>query len=253
MGVRPCIRNYFIWSWRSLRHSLRPSAAAAENKVDLKVGDTAPGLTLKPLNGEATKLKIVSLEDYVGPEQVEAKKALLVAYNGAPTGPSKDSMAFFKALYNEYKSKGLFVIVVDAPHDDPENKSAAAAAAFDFPVLLDRFGVVRERYDVGSKTSAVFLIDENQKLAKVDPAFSDANFADLHRAIKQLLGIDESEAVPAPLQPFMTPAPVATETEPADAAPDTAQGKKKHGRAKKSVAAAPADKGAKRASHKSTP
>jgi peroxiredoxin len=240
-------------------------ASATAHADKLEVGDTAPAFTLKPLNGEAAKVKIVSLEDYVGPERSEKKKAVLVAFTSSACEPCKRDLSFFKTLNDEYKSKDFFVLVVDTDKDDEGSAkvtATATTAGANFPLLGDRFGVVSSRYKV-AKAPVAYLIDENQKVAKAAVSYDDTAYPDLLNAIKQVLGVAEAEPVPATLQPFMKPvakpAPSVIsinstpDAEPEPAATDD-KGKKKRVRSKKAVqAAAPAaddSKGPKRVGHK---
>ncbi len=239
-------------------------ASATAHADKLEVGDTAPAFTLKPLNGEAAKVKIVSLEDYVGPDRSEKKKAVLVAFTSSACEPCKRDLSFFKTLNDEYKSKDFFVLVVDTDKDDEGSAkvtATATSAGADFPLLGDRFGVVSSRYKV-VKAPVAYLIDENQKVAKAAVSYDDTAYPDLLNAIKQVLGVAEAEPVPATLQPFMkpvakpSPAVISINSTPEgepEAAPADDKVKKKRGvRAKKPVqAAAPDDqKGPKRIGHK---
>ena len=102
--------------------------AAAQTKEHFDVGEEAPSFTLRPLNADTAKGKVVSLENYVGPEKIEKKKAVLVAFTNAACEPCKRDLSFFTALSNEYKAKDFIVLLVDTDHDDEGLKKVAELA-----------------------------------------------------------------------------------------------------------------------------
>lgn len=269
-SVRP-LRASLFFAAISAATVLSARAACAQTKDHFDVGEDAPSFTLRPLNADAAKAKVVSLENYVGPEKIEKKKAVLVAFTSSTCEACKRDLGFFTALSNEYKSKDFLVLLVDIDHDDDGLKKIAdSAAGADFPVLGDRYNIVTKRYLV-NKLPVAYLIDENQKVAKVNTAYDDSAYPDMHAAIRQLLGVAAADPVPAPIVPFLKvqkpgATPMAVTTAPAsqpqtltlNTKPDAAvKGKKRLGKKKKPAAVeaptADAKKGPKRVGRSATP
>ena len=112
---------------------------------------------------ETAKAKVVSLENYVGPDRLEKKKAVLVAFTSASCEPCKRDLNFFTALSGEYKAKDLLVLLVDIDHDDDQLKKVSDLATqdgADFPVLGDRYNIVSKRYLVNESASR--LLDRRE-------------------------------------------------------------------------------------------
>jgi peroxiredoxin len=245
-------------------------SAFAQTKERFDVGEEAPSFTLRPLNAEVAKAKVVSLENYVGADKIEKKRAVIVAFTSAACEPCKRDIGFFTALSNEYKSKDFLVLLVAIDHDDDALKKVSDLAAnADFPVLGDRYNIVAKRYLIG-KLPVAYLIDENQKIAKVNLAYDDSAYADMHAALKQLLGVAATDPTPATIAPFLKPAKsgapivVVPASQPqaaavVAAAPVPTKAGKKHLRKKKTAAAEPPPpaeepkKGPKRVGRSATP
>jgi peroxiredoxin len=179
------------------------TAAKTDARGGLRVGDVAPAFALKAL--ASAPRKTFSLADYVGPKAIDAKKVVLIAFDGVPcsTRPVTD---FFSALVHEYRNQGLLVLDIDPfVQDDGARRAEVAArvAGFDFPVLHDRFGSVAGLYGYVPKTSVVYLIDANQKIAKAWDGYEPKAYPEMLKAIRGLLGIADSEPIPAALQAFM--------------------------------------------------
>src|SRR5262249_36653752 len=106
-------------------------------------------------------------------------------------------------LSSEYKAKDFLVLIVDTDReDDGAKKIADQAAQSDFPVLGDKYNIVAKRYMV-TKLPVAYLIDESQKVAKVNIGYDDSAYADMHAAVRQLLGVAAADPTPASVSAFL--------------------------------------------------
>lgn len=212
-----------------------PAHAAEKEKYE--VGEEVENFTLRPLNAEAAGLKVVSLENYVGPEKTERKKAVIISFFATYCEPCKRELPFLQALYNEYKDKDLLVLSVSIDKEEAEVKKVQDLIEqhkLTYPVLHDRYNIVAKRYFV-QKLPNLYIIDENQKVTKVGIGYDDNASTEILAEVRKTLGLPVSDPVPASIAPFLKGAATAAtpETKPADpagttvskqASPDTAPG-----------------------------
>ena len=81
-------------AWLAVSCLLLPLVANAADKEKYEVGEEVPTFTLKPLNAEAAGLKVVSLENYVGPEKTEKKKAVILSFFATYCEPCKRELPY---------------------------------------------------------------------------------------------------------------------------------------------------------------
>lgn len=239
-----------------------PSAYAAD-KEKYEVGEEVENFTLRPLNAEAAGLKVVSLENYVGPEKTEKKKAVIISFFATYCEPCKRELPFLQALHTEYKDKDLLVLSISIDKDEAEVKKVQDLIAqhqLTYPVLHDRYNIVAKRYYV-QKLPNLYILDENQKVTKVALGYDDNASAEILAEVRKTLGLPVSDPVPASLAPFIKSAgaakgpeasgpagkpatvvakPVGGEDPSVEAAPVTKKGKRGKG---KKAGAEPAKKG----------
>ncbi len=107
----------------------------------------APSVVFKTLSGEAIELSSV-------------EKPMLVNFWSTTCGICLAEMPELTALYNEYKDKGVEMVMVAGPHDRPnEVLEMAEAASWPFPVALDIDGEVDAAFGKIKGTPTRFLID----------------------------------------------------------------------------------------------
>ncbi len=145
----------------------------------LKIGDKAPGFTLKDKDG-----KEVSLSDFAG------KKVVVYFYPKDNTpGCTKQAYAFAE-LYGEFQKKGVEVIGISR---DSTVSHVKFAEKYRLPFILlsdpelaaiQAYGVWQEKKLYGKTTMGVvrttFLIDEQGKIQQVMPKVKpDTNAAEI--------------------------------------------------------------------------
>jgi cytochrome c biogenesis protein CcmG/thiol:disulfide interchange protein DsbE len=136
---------------------------ASDAKADAELGQTAPALTVKELNGQPFDLA------------EERGKVTLVNFWATWCEPCRKEIPAIEAIYRRYHDQGLEVIGVsaDRPHDRASVKEVAQTISYpaamledagdngfgsptELPVtfVIDRSGVVRSRFtpDQGSLT-----------------------------------------------------------------------------------------------------
>lgn len=201
--------------------SLSVARAADRDRID--VGEEAPNFAARTLNPEQTKSKVFVLDAVVGPDAVDKKGAVLIAFLAAGCDSCLRSLPYLQALATEFKTlpvadnkdRALVVVGVVGDKDEADVKKvldAAAAAGVTFPLLSDRFGIVSKRYAL-SKTNTVYVVDATQKVAKANVGFEDNQNAELLAEVRKNLSLPVSEPTPAALATFMRGAKTATPTE----------------------------------------
>lgn len=90
---------------------------------------------------------------------------MLVNFWSTSCGICLSEMPELAALYNEYKEKGVEMVMVAGPHDRPnEVLEMAEAKAWPFPVALDIDGKVDAAFGTIIGTPTRFLINADGQL-----------------------------------------------------------------------------------------
>ncbi|MEE9335056.1 MAG: TlpA disulfide reductase family protein [Granulosicoccaceae bacterium] len=112
----------------------------------------APAIVFNTLSGDAIELRSV-------------EKPMLVNFWSTSCGICLSEMPELAALYNEYKEKGVEMVMVAGPHDRPnEVLEMAEAKAWPFPVALDIDGKVDAAFGTIIGTPTRFLINADGQL-----------------------------------------------------------------------------------------
>ncbi len=129
----------------------------------------APSIVFKTLSGDAIELRSV-------------EKPMLVNFWSTSCGICLSEMPELTALYNEYKEKGVEMVMVAGPYDRPnEVLEMAEANKWPFPVALDVNGKVDAAFGNIKGTPTRFIINaEGQLVARM------VGRADLPKLKKQL-------------------------------------------------------------------
>lgn len=116
----------------------------------------APSIVFNTLSGDAIELHSV-------------EKTMLVNFWSTSCGICLSEMPELTALYNEYKDKGVEMVMVAAPYDLPnEVLEMAEAKSWPFPVALDVGGKVDAAFGKIKGTPTRFLINaEGQLVARM--------------------------------------------------------------------------------------
>lgn len=118
---------------------------ACSNHAELE--GPAPSIVFKTLSGDAIELHSV-------------EKPMLINFWSTTCGICLVEMPELTALYNEYKDKGVEMVMVAGPHDLPnEVLEMAEAESWPFPVALDIDGKVDAAFGKIKGTPTRFLID----------------------------------------------------------------------------------------------
>lgn len=145
----------------------------------LKIGEKAPGFTLKDKDG-----KEVSLSDFAG------KRVVLYFYPKDNTPGCTRQACAFAGLYGEFQKKGVEVIGISR---DSAASHSKFADKYDLPFLLlsdpeltaiQAYGVWQEKKLYGKTTMGVvrttFLIDGQGNIEKIMPKVKpDTNAAEI--------------------------------------------------------------------------
>jgi peroxiredoxin len=112
------------------------------------LGDTAPGFTLKALDGDS-----VRLADFKG-------HPVLINFWGTWCPPCRDEIPLVVAAYQAHRDAGLVVLAINGR--DQETSTRAVRNFVDefhmsFPVLLDERGKVRKRYALRGLPTTLFI------------------------------------------------------------------------------------------------
>lgn len=124
-----------------------------DSKV-IKVGDQAINFKLENIKGEEMELK-----DLRG-------NVVLVNFWGTWCKPCEKEMPAIQAAYEKYNSKGFDVVAVNIQESNFLVEKFLTQRNLTFPVLLDKSGVVKDKYGVYEIPSS-FFIDRNGKVVKV--------------------------------------------------------------------------------------
>ncbi len=110
-------------------------------------GFLAPDFTLETLDG-----KTVTLSDLRG-------QAVIVNVWASWCGPCRMEMPSFKAVYEEYKERGLVILAVNSTSQDARAAVEKFVAEFQlpFPIPLDTKGEAARLYRVSALPSTFFI------------------------------------------------------------------------------------------------
>jgi peroxiredoxin len=115
----------------------------------LEVGQPAPMFALPGIDEKKQKQRF-ALGDLVGDRATQKKRAVVLSFAASYCEPCKKELAEFKKLKPKLDASNvvLAVVVIDKEPDGIEKmrKLTVDELALEYPVLLDRFGLVAKRY-----------------------------------------------------------------------------------------------------------
>ena len=163
------------------------------------VGQEVPTFALKAVNPEVISgNSLVRLDDYVGGEAKEKKKAVLLTFFATYCEPCKREMPFLALLDATYRARGLQVLSVTIDKETEKIDIARALATQNnvkFPVLSDHYNIVARRYMI-SKLPCVYLINEENKVAMVNIGYGNDTSKTMLDEIRKALSVPASEPTP---------------------------------------------------------
>lgn len=134
--------------------------SSGASQVGLQAGNTAPDFTLKDIDG-----KNVKLSDYRG-------KIVVVNFFGVWCPWCVKEMPGFVSIYNDYKSKGVELLVVDVGDSESTLADYLKTNNFSIKPVIDANQEVSRKYQVnGFPTS--YIIDKNGVIKKVNIGYMD--------------------------------------------------------------------------------
>lgn len=126
-----------------------------KNEVEAaKVGRVSPEFTLK--DGDGVKH---SLSDYRG-------KGVIINFWATYCPPCEKEMPYLERAYKQYKHQGIEILAINVGEPTVVVKQFASAKNLSFPMLLDRDGVVVEKYQV-QNLPITFVVDDNGEIVKI--------------------------------------------------------------------------------------
>lgn len=133
-----------LWIYSS-RISVQSSALPAS--ASPQIGFEAPGFTLNTLDGQ-----IISLSTLRG-------KVVLINLWASWCPPCRAEMPALDKVYRQYRDAGFVVLGVNTTYQDSESDASTfvQTLGLEFPILLDRDGVVSKEYQLQALPTSYFV------------------------------------------------------------------------------------------------
>jgi cytochrome c biogenesis protein CcmG/thiol:disulfide interchange protein DsbE len=135
------------------------------------VGATAPGFTLRRLEGPGT----VSLASYRG-------KPVVLNFWASWCEPCKSEAAVLQRDWTSYRRRGVVFLGVDYHDLNSDARRFVSAHALTFPMLQDGSGNVTNRYGISQVPETYVLDRQGKVVAHLRGPISDPGFGDEFRA-----------------------------------------------------------------------
>jgi cytochrome c biogenesis protein CcmG/thiol:disulfide interchange protein DsbE len=135
------------------------------------VGATAPGFTLRRLDGRGT----VSLASYRG-------KPVVLNFWASWCEPCKSEAAVLQREWTSYRGRGVAFLGVDYHDLNADARRFVSAHALTFPMLQDGSGSVTSRYGISQVPETYVLDRQGKVVAHLRGPITDPGFADQFRA-----------------------------------------------------------------------
>ncbi|MGE8077465.1 thiol-disulfide oxidoreductase ResA [Peribacillus loiseleuriae] len=120
-----------------------------------KVGSVAPDFSLKNLNGTEK-----TLTDYRG-------KGVLINFWATYCPPCKKEMPYLENAYQKYKEQGVEILAVNVTEPTRLVNQFISQKNITFPILLDRDGLVLDKYQVQNLPITFFINSKGEIMNKV--------------------------------------------------------------------------------------
>ena len=119
----------------------------------LKPNDIAPTFSLRDMAG-----KDFYLSDAVGPKSKEKVRGVIISFFASWCVPCRKELPLINSLVDEFKSKGIKVVVVDVKEDVEVIGELLAELKVDKPMVLsDRYGKTAEKYQIRGLPVTFFI------------------------------------------------------------------------------------------------
>ena len=136
----------------ALASACSPGGKAAKK---LRIGDQAPDFATVDLAGQP-----VSLAGYRGQPVILRFWSTECRYCRADT-------PIFNAYFNKYREAGLRVVYINRDADEATVRRFVEDLDIPFPVVLDRGGLISERYDIRIEPQTIFISPEQKIISAV--------------------------------------------------------------------------------------
>lgn len=179
------------------------NASADRDRYD--VGAEVPTFTLKAVNGDVLGESYITIDRYFGEGAKDPKKALMLSFFATYCEPCKREIPLLAALDEQYRDKGLQVVLVSIDTDAEKIEMARALAkdaGVRFPVLSDRFNIVAKRYLV-AKLPNSYLVGPDGKVTMANVGYNEDISKRLIDEIRKALGEPTGEPVPDSIAKYL--------------------------------------------------
>ncbi|UII20897.1 TlpA family protein disulfide reductase [Fulvivirga ligni] len=144
------------------------------SKPTINIGDEAPELGLRKLDGREFPLQGVS------------EKVILIDFTSISCGPCHLSLSRLKKIQNEFVDKGFSVISIEVYRNDKDAISKYLKKnSIEYPYLLPDINLL-EQYGVQGVPFFV-LLDENRIVRSVFTGFSEKNMESIRNKVEELV------------------------------------------------------------------
>lgn len=158
----------------------------------LKPGDAAPKFVLPSLEG-----KSVYLRDYCGklrkPWTNKQKYVIILSFFASWCKPCMHEIPILENTLSDYSDKPVKAFLINLKEDEDLVKKLIQEKKFRFPVLLDKYAVVAEKYGVDT-LPRLFVIDFNGKLIWMTAGYDENFELRLKSTLNKLFGIESPPA-----------------------------------------------------------
>jgi thiol-disulfide isomerase/thioredoxin len=171
-----------------------PSLALASDDLP-NVDRPAPMFRLPLYNGAQLKAPpMLGIDRYVGPDATDRDtKVVLLSFMASFCAPCKKEMPYLQKLHEQYKDKGLRIVMVSIDTEPAGQKiidELIEKNKVTFPVLKDRFNLVARRWlGAQSPLPSVFLVKPDGLVSKVHKGYDEATSQALAAEVQAALGL----------------------------------------------------------------
>jgi len=185
--------------------ALTAPALAAGDKPCLKVGDPAPPIVLKNLDGGST----FYLRDYCGqartPRTRQERDVVVLSFFTTWCGNCKNEIPCLQEMASRFAGDSIRFYLVNVGEDRDTVEACIFQRVISLPILHDEFSVTAQKYQAGSLPTLV-VIDKSGNLAEYHVGFQAGYEKELEAKLDLLLGKNKPESLTAAVKTDSTAA-----------------------------------------------
>lgn len=174
LGERRCLYSTALWSALAL---FSPSVSWAGDEPALAVGASAPAFTLKTMNAARAGRESVSLTEHVGEGAKARRRAVLLSFGASYCAPCRAEWARLRVRHAELRAAGVELLGVVIDREEAGQKEMARFVSdelgAEFPVLLDRFGILARRYRASTLPYVLVIDGASGKITEVHLGYEE--------------------------------------------------------------------------------